>query len=173
MLCEKCKERNASVYIKTIVNNQQTQLHLCPQCAAELGYTGTSNNPFSAFSHEFDTAFESFPFGNLFASPEKKIFDKPQSCPLCGSTINDIRRTGRAGCANCYTMFDYALDPIIRKIHGLAAHTGNIPKSAGAVLSSKRHLDDLKAQLKTAIANEDYESAARLRDEIRSMEQNG
>jgi len=70
-------------------------------------------------------------------------------------------------------MFDYALDPIIRKIHGLAAHTGNIPKSAGAVLSSKRHLDDLKAQLKTAIANEDYESAARLRDEIRSMEQNG
>lgn len=173
MLCEKCKEKNATVYIKTIVNNQQTQLHLCSRCAAELGYTGTGTNPFSAFAHEFESQFDTFPFGNLFASPEKKIFDKPQSCPVCGASIGDIRRSGRAGCANCYSLFDYALDPIIKKIHGTAEHTGNIPRSADANLSSKRHLDDLKAQLKAAIANEDYESAAKLRDEIRSMEQNG
>jgi len=171
MLCQNCKERQATVYIKNIVNQQQTELHLCPQCAKELGYTANMTNPFSGFAKEMDTALD--PFSFLFASPEKKIFDKPQSCPLCGTTSNDIRRTGRAGCANCYSLFDAVLDPIIRKIHGTATHTGNIPKSAGANLSSKRHLDDLKAQLKAAIDSEDYESAAKLRDEIRGMEQNG
>ena len=128
-------------------------------------------NPFQSFAKEVDSAFDAFPFGNLFAAPEKMIFDKPQSCPLCGATSTDIRRTGRAGCANCYSIFDTILDPIISKIHGTTTHTGNIPKSAGANLSSKRHLEDLKTQLKAAITNEDYESAAKLRDEIRSLEQ--
>lgn len=173
MLCQNCKERQATVYIKNIVNNQQTELHLCSQCAKELGYTGSTVNPFTAFAKDVDAAFDAFPFGSLFSASEKKIFDKPQSCPICGSTASDIRRTGRAGCANCYSLFDAILDPVIAKIHGTAAHTGNIPKSAGAGISSKRHLEDLKTQLKTAITNEDYETAAKLRDEIRGLEQNG
>ena len=41
------------------------------------------------------------------------------------------------------------------------------------ISACQRHLDDLKAQLKAAIANEDYESAAKLRDEIRSLEAEG
>jgi len=173
MLCQNCKERQATLYIKHLVNNQQTELHLCAQCAKELGYTNnTMVNPFQSFAKEVDSAFDAFPFGNLFASPEKKIFDKPQSCPVCGASAVDIRRTGRAGCANCYSLFDAILEPIIGKIHGTATHTGNIPKSAGTNLSSRRHLEDLKAQLKTAITNEDYEFAAKLRDEIRSLEQN-
>lgn len=169
MLCQHCNERQATVYMKNSVNGHQTELHLCPICAKELGYT--TANPFSAFAKEVDTAFD--PFSLLFASPEKKVYDKPQACPVCGSTAADIRRTGRAGCAGCYSLFAPILDPVIRKIHGTATHTGSIPKSAGAAVCTKHRLDDLKAQLKAAIDSEDYESAAKLRDEIRSLEQNG
>ncbi len=169
MLCQNCNDRQATVYIKTIVNGQQTELHLCPQCAETLGYTGT--NPFSAFAKDMDAAFDAFPFGSLFGTSDKQVLDKPQACPTCGMTASDIRRTGRAGCANCYSLFDAVLTPMIRRIHGGNTHAGSIPRSAGAELSAKRHLDDLKAKLKAAIESENYESAAALRDEIRSLEQ--
>ena len=172
MLCEKCKERNATVYIKNIVNDQQTEMHLCAQCAAEMGVTQGLNNPFLNLSEEFDSMLNTFPFGGFFGAPEKKIFDKAESCPLCGASLTDIRRTGRAGCPNCYSLFGHILDPIIRKIHGDTSHNGRIPASAGAELSSKRQLEELKSQLKTAISNEDFENAARLRDEIRTLENN-
>lgn len=47
------------------------------------------------------------------------------------------------------------------------------PGSAGAELSKKRRLSELKHELKAAIKKEAFEDAARLRDEIRSLENGG
>ncbi len=164
MLCDKCQKNNATIYIKNIVNNQVRELHLCAECAENLGYHEPMENPFHAFG-----AFD--PFTNLFAVTGKQ--ENPatkQRCSVCNADITDIRRTGRAGCPHCYTLFETSMAPIIRKIHGASVHTGSIPKSAGAKISTKRILEEKKANLRNAVANEDYETAAKLRDEIRSLE---
>ncbi len=166
MLCDKCQKNNGTIYIKSIVNNKVHELHLCPECANMLGYSETLDNPFHAFG-----AFD--PFTNLFAvSPRQENSKKIVRCSVCNTDITDIRRTGRVGCAHCYTLFNSTMEPIIKKIHGSAVHTGSIPKSAGAKLSAKRILDEKREKLRNAVSNEDYETAAKLRDEIRNLEAN-
>ena len=49
-------------------------------------------------------------------------------------------------------------------------HEGKIPKRLGTEIFFKRQTDDLREQLKKAIEEENFEEAARLRDEIRALE---
>ena len=168
MLCEKCGKNEANVYIKNIVNGKVTEQHLCAACASESGVLQTAS-PFAGMNglfEEIDQAFQGFFPGKSGA----RSLPRGTVCPVCGATSQDIARTGRAGCADCYRIFDQILEPVIRRIHGGAAHTGAIPGSAGAELSRKRQLESLRAELQKAIANEAVEDAAKLRDEIRNLE---
>ena len=171
MLCEKCGKNEANVYMKNVVNGKVTELHLCAACAGESG-AFKSASPFSAMGGIFDgmeQAFQGFFPGH--AAP--RTLSRGTVCPVCGATAQDIARTGRAGCADCYEMFGQVLEPVIRRIHGGAVHTGAIPGSAGAELSRKRRLEKLRGDLQDAIRREAFEEAARLRDEIRTLENGG
>ncbi len=177
MLCEKCGKREANVYIKNVINGETTEMHLCGECANEQGLLKTAVNPFygmSSIFDDFNQAFQGF-FPTLTAPSAGSHGALPSNttCPVCGATAQDITRTGRAGCADCYSVFDYILNPAIKRIHGDVSHTGAIPGSAGAELSKKRRLSELKHELKAAIKKEAFEDAARLRDEIRSLENGG
>jgi protein arginine kinase activator len=92
------------------------------------------------------------------------------ACPLCGSTSEDISRTGRVGCAKCYDIFSDMLSPYISRIHGNTSHTGKIPGGAGGRISLRRKLDGLKNDLRKAIDTQEFERAAELRDEIKKLE---
>lgn len=176
MLCEKCGKNEANVYIKNVVNGETTEMHLCSDCANEQGLLKQAVNPFygmSSFFDDFGSAFQGFFPGLASPAVSGRSLPNGTTCPLCGASAQDIARTGRAGCAECYSVFDYVLGPAIKRIHGDASHSGAIPGSAGAELSRKRRLTELKHELKTAIKNEAFEDAARLRDEIRSLENGG
>ena len=45
MRCDGCGKNEATFYYKSNINGKVTQIHLCPQCAEELGYTGPSARP--------------------------------------------------------------------------------------------------------------------------------
>ncbi|MPM32470.1 Protein-arginine kinase activator protein [bioreactor metagenome] len=107
------------------------------------------------------------------------------ACPVCHSTISDITNSGRFGCGNCYSFFSEYLDTnSLTK----GEHKGKRPLSflrrgekkaevkqqpATSENKNAQKLSELKAKIKKAIADEDYESAAKLRDEIRSIENEG
>jgi protein arginine kinase activator len=93
-----------------------------------------------------------------------------QVCSLCGSTSEDIARTGRVGCAVCYETFSKVLSPYITRIHGNTSHSGRIPVGAGGKIRLRRKLDALKADLRRAVEAEEFERAAVLRDEIKQLE---
>ena len=173
MMCERCGKREANVYIKNVINGSVQEMHLCAECAKEQGLIHETVNPFQEmhdFFSDFGNAFQGF-FPELITPAEtRRSIGADKTCPLCGASAQDIARTGRAGCANCYTVFDYVLDPAIRRIHGDVSHAGAVPGSAGVEANRKRRLQDLKHELKTAIKNEAFEDAARLRDEIRGLE---
>ena len=93
------------------------------------------------------------------------------TCSECGISYMDFHSTGRLGCANDYKVFSRELTPLIERIHGSAKHVGKIPPGAGREVVKENRLLRLRKDLKDAIQREAYEEAAKIRDEIRSVEE--
>ncbi len=161
MLCEKCKKNSATVYYQQIVNGEKTELHLCPECASKMHGVMSFDNMFKGFLDSFmdmgmgDVGYTKL---NSFA------------CPSCKMTFEEFKQTGKVGCADCYDAFKRQLVPVLKNIHGQPRHSGKIPKKAGAELYTKREIEKLKIELKKAVEKEEYELAAKLRDEIKALE---
>lgn len=110
-------------------------------------------------------------FDNMFtvnAMPkENKV------CPVCKTSRSDFNRTGKFGCGECYKTFAADAERILRQIHSADEHRGKVPSKSGAELKAKRRLAELKRSLKEAVANEDYERAAKLHAQIKEIEGGG
>ncbi len=166
MLCQHCKKNEATTHIKTMINGEYTEYRLCPECARELGY----DSMFPDFSADFGGLLSSF-FSNALPA-----ISGAAHCRGCGSTLNDIRRTGKVGCADCYDTFFNELMPTIRSIHGNTEHKGKRPGEIEYTVNEEQpkenadKLASLRAELKQAIEDENFERAAQLRDEIKELE---
>ena len=88
-------------------------------------------------------------------------------------TFDDIAKSGKVGCANCYDIFYDELLPSIQRIHGKTVHIGKLAKSAGSEVKMKSTLAKLKEELTTAIKEQEFEKAAKLRDQIKELEAKG
>ena len=93
-----------------------------------------------------------------------------KKCPVCGSAWQDIRKNGRFGCSECYVTFSDSAKESLRQIHATSHHNGKLPSKSGAEIKLKRKLEELRTQLKEAVAKEEYEVAAKLHAEITELE---
>ena len=92
-------------------------------------------------------------------------------CPRCGLLYSGFRETGRLGCADCYTAFQFQLRPLLRRIHGDTRHRGKRPAGEGEGATRFRQIQRLHDELQRVVEREEFERAAVLRDEIRQLEQ--
>jgi protein arginine kinase activator len=92
------------------------------------------------------------------------------ACPDCGMTLRDFRQRGRLGCPKDYEIFGAQLRDLLERIHGASRHVGRSPNSDEAAILRRKRLDELQQELASAIRDEAYEQAAKLRDEIKSLE---
>ena len=156
MLCQNCGKNEATVHLKRIVNGSAAEVHLCADCAFSLGY----GDAFSGFG---------FGTGGLFSDLFLKGENAAQlRCPGCGKTLDEIISGGLLGCAECYNTFYDKLVPTLRRLHGNSVHVGKRPNR----LQSDRTAQ-LRRQLEDAVARQDFELAAQLRDEIGELTANG
>lgn len=171
MLCQMCGQHPATTHIKTIVNGKLTQAHLCADCAKKQGY----GNLFADWGSGFGSLLSGF-MGS--AAPARQV----TRCPGCGASFEDITRSGKIGCAECYHTFRGQLLPIIQRIHGTAQHKGKVSGSSALRVTDPNNkivaveetpLEEKKRLLKQAIETQDFERAAVLRDEIKELEQHG
>lgn len=166
MLCQNCGKAQATTHIKRVVNGDTTEHHLCSQCAEELGYT----DMFSGFAPLSLSDF----FGDFLGDINKKaIGAKVQRCPRCGNSFNDIVRDSQLGCSECYRTFFDKLQPSLERIHGRAMHNGKriaVNKTESRELTKEEKIEQLKAKLNEAVKEQEFEQAAKLRDEIRELE---
>jgi protein arginine kinase activator len=91
-------------------------------------------------------------------------------CPNCGITFREFRSQGRLGCPHDYIAFAKELKPLLENIHNETQHTGKFPKRAPHASQLQYKLIKLRSELRSAIDEEEYETAARIRDEIQSLE---
>jgi len=161
MVCDACKQQQATVHLTEIVNDQMTELHLCEACANQKGAQVESHFGLS------DLLAGLADFGKT-AEIEEEVSAK--ACPACGMTYNDFRKVGRLGCSECYATFKRSLASLLKRIHGSPHHLGKSPARLVKPPKAKLELAELKRQLERAIETEEFEEAARLRDQIREME---
>lgn len=95
-----------------------------------------------------------------------------KKCPDCNSNFARIRQSGRVGCPTCYRVFADELSPTLHTVHGATTHTGAVPARHRARRAKAERLKILKRQMQDAIAQENFETAAALRDEIKNLEEN-
>lgn len=162
MLCQNCGKNHAIAFYKENINGQVKELALCSECASKSNMTN-----FDLLSGFWNDDFIKNPFFSLPLS--KQAIAGGRICPKCSMTESELRRTGRVGCGECYKNFSDILLPYIKKLQGSSAHVGTNAKS------EQNPIDELKKRLNDAVKVENYEEAAKLRDEIRrkESEQNG
>lgn len=164
-VCERCGQRPAAIQVTEITDGVRREHHLCEQCARQ---EGAFLNPALSLAHIL---------GGLMPveAPEAATDGRSAgpSCPKCGWTGQQIQHTGQMGCPHCYEVFGRWVDPVVRRIHGSSEHRGKIPSRAGQAVRRQRELAVLRDQLKTAVEQEEFEAAAKLRDEIRAHEHEG
>lgn len=178
MRCQHCNQNEATTFIKRNINGHKEELHLCSECAKELGVMDEFRMP--TMSEMFgDTFLGNFLGAGVAAMNSLAGVDR---CLSCGSSFNDIVQSGRMGCADCYDRFEEKLEPSIRKIHGKTKHIGkfvsysednevNDTAKEESVSQEKSELESLQEQMKAAINEQRFEDAAVIRDKIKEIQE--
>ena len=155
MRCQRC-QKEASVHLTERVKGQRRELHLCPNCARKAGLSLPESPPNLAL----DAVVQSL----IVAHVGELVGELAElTCPDCGIKFMEFRAGGRLGCPEDYRVFSAGLVPLIQRYHGASRHVGKRARRhehAGVRLR-------LRTRLRQAIAREDYEEAARLRDQLR------
>ncbi|MBL9140493.1 MAG: UvrB/UvrC motif-containing protein, partial [Phycisphaerae bacterium] len=80
------------------------------------------------------------------------------------------RQHGVLGCGDCYEAFSSTLAVVLDRAHGGATqHVGKAPAKVGDALQRAAVLQQLLRDLEEAVRAEQYERAARLRDQVKEM----
>lgn len=178
MLCDNCGKREANVRYSENINGRRKELNLCEECSKKLGIGEIDFSMpinFSSFLGGFMDELESPSFMPMFNTLQQK-----NKCNHCGSTFEDILNTGMLGCEECYDSFGDELDSIIKKVQGSNRHVGRIGKVIDKKIEEKHKENTsekvvdkeiiLKRDLEQAIKEERYEDAAKIRDELKALE---
>ena len=169
--CSECSEV-ASVFLTLVVGGQTQSKAFCAKCL-----------PAGILTHPLPAT----------AAGLKLTIPAPAGrgrCPACGFRWVDFERTQRMGCAQCYTFHAQEADQLIARSQPGMTHVGRHPllpaptpptheqamakaktgkettKGKATRTPAKLTLAELQEALRAAVAKEDYENAAKLRDKI-------
>lgn len=166
MKCTQCEEREAVIHLTQVTGDEATVLHLCERCAAERGMetpASLGKNPLGTFLAAMGQGWK----GTLPAEPGLDAV----RCEGCGASLEDFRETGRLGCSDCYRTFSGPLADLLRRLHGATRHVGeryHAGDGEGDPDSPARERE-LRERLRVAVETENFELAAELRDQLRTV----
>jgi protein arginine kinase activator len=161
MLCEICKTQEATVHLTQVIDGSIKKLHLCEMCAQQNG-----------FDMQGPISITDILLG-MGTKPEKaaSAAATERSCPRCHMRRTDFKKSGRFGCSACYEAFADDLPPLLRAMHRNDRHIGKIPATEAVRVNAVKEMTSLQEQLEQAIAGENYETAAQIRDRITACRQ--
>jgi protein arginine kinase activator len=151
-LCEECKKRKQELRFVEVKDGKRVVRNLCTKCAEKLAdaLPRAQRGRRKAGTVTGETAL---------------------TCPNCGLTFEEFRRTAKLGCEVCFEAFSEKLDPLLQDLHASAHYTGKPYAPDDQKTGLVRRIHELKSAMEKAVVDENFEEAARLRDEIKSMEE--
>ncbi len=158
MTCDVCKTNQATVFLTQIVDGKMQKVNLCESCSKEKGVTDPTG-----------FALADLLLG-LGAAQEIEKGGSSEKCPVCGFSQADFKKTGRLGCAVCYDTFEEGLASLLKAMHKGTTHVGKVPARLAKSLQLDAERKQLQSDLDRAVAEENYESAAEIRDQLKQLE---
>lgn len=159
MTCHECGQP-ATVHLTEIVNGKKKVKHFCGACAEKQELLKQQQLNVNAIVQSM--------IGQHVGAAADQL--SRLTCPTCGIKYMEFKAAGRCGCPNDYHVFREPLLPLLERIHRGNKHVGKVPPHALKHAAVQNELRDLRQQLRTAVEQEAYEEAARLRDLIRQKE---
>lgn len=162
MQCDFC-ENKATVFLTQLVEGEMKKMCLCEGCAEEKGVTDPTG---------FSLADSVLGGGSASTQASGVILteDGGAPCTVCGFTFGKFQQVGRLGCSECYSTFSTEIGRRLKGMHKGIVHVGRVPEGLLEAHARQQRLDQLRDRLEQAIASENYEEAAGLRDEIQDIE---
>jgi protein arginine kinase activator len=158
MVCDICKKTEATVHLTQIIDGKVLKVDLCEVCAKAKGVQEAVTGPLSDL------------LGGLGVGEETQAPGVNLRCETCGMTQEDFKKTGRLGCAECWETFAEGLATLLKAMHRSDRHVGKVPGKAVHTIVISEKIKELSGELQKAVHDEQYEQAAKLRDEIRGLE---
>jgi len=162
MVCQRCKKKDATVHLTEIVpeSGEKVEKHYCDDCAEEEGVT---MKPYAVPLNELLSSFVAASSGIQELAELK--------CDQCGMGFVEFRQHGLLGCPNDYEVFEKPLQMLIERAHeGADHHVGKKPNQSSQAAERQIELSRLRRDLDAAVQREDYETAAELRDKIKTVQ---
>lgn len=170
MICEYCKERPATVTIQRGTPSGIVEQHFCETCAHQLNYSNMLSNDEPISIQQLLSQW----FGGeaLQKSPNhRRPATKELTCSGCNVTYREFLTVGKFGCATCYETFREYVPSVFRKLHsGHSSHIGKIPLSFNKRFAVKKQIEEIRTKMQEAVATENFEKAAALRDEANALQ---
>lgn len=157
-MCEECGLHPANIHLTQIVENETQSFHICEACAQKRGINISIDEEAMKVS--------------ALASPVP-VFPGPveadRECPSCGMKLSEFRSKGWLGCSGCYKAFEKEIESMLLQSHGSTEHKGKIYREFSLDKKEKTDVSHLRSELNSAIKNEEFERAAKLRDAIHDL----
>jgi protein arginine kinase activator len=175
MICDKCGKNTAGVKMQQFINGVKSELNLCQECVFKFD----SPEMKSMLEGIMKSVMEQV--GNMQLPPgfglnALPVQAQPQAtppqqrkCDKCGMTAEQFKAGGKMGCEACYAAFGREVHALLKTVQASRRHEGKFPRRMGVAIRTRHREDELRTALKAAIADENFEEAARLRDEIREL----
>ncbi|MEJ0089181.1 MAG: UvrB/UvrC motif-containing protein [Limisphaerales bacterium] len=162
-MCSVCKEKPAALFLSNISTDGKKQdLDLCDACAKTKGLDG---DPTAFLVPDADIML------GLGAAQEitQTTGGVELKCPRCGFSQADFKKSGRLGCPECYQVFAEGLEGLLKTMHKGTRHTGKAPEALRKSRDNAERFKLLQKKLAKAIESEDFEQAAKVRDELKEI----
>jgi protein-arginine kinase/protein-arginine kinase activator protein McsA len=156
VICAHCGEREAIVFIRRSgEGGEGCDMALCESCAKGRGI--------SARKGGLELNIDDLISAGLDGTG---ALGKPASCPVCGLELGALKREGRLGCSACADAFYDEIAGTRKRWPDEAQAGGWGEGSPAAPAAAGPDPRAIRLELESALASEDYERAAGLRDEL-------
>lgn len=158
MICEVCRQNDADIIFKTVTGNQVATKAMCLSCAHNMQQDMIKM--FMALGFKKEQVEDTQPIAETKPAMPRYI------CAQCGRHYDTLDEHTMAGCAACYDAMRADLDKQPAADANQAENTKAEPRYPAETSGDSDFLRDLRYHLMEAIIKENYEEAARLRNQI-------
>lgn len=160
MKCDICKKNEAIIFVRNISGQLDVELHLCHECAKTRNVAIPGKDKEVSLSSLLSAEIQNA----LNYSPGAKL------CTACGKSVQSLTQTKIAGCPQCYVSLKREIISLLKNENLYPSYTGSISKQHEQFDSNLNERLRLQMNLEKAIASEDYEHAAFIRDKLKILE---
>lgn len=159
MLCSLCRENEAVICFEQNNSSGKVQIALCDECASSYGL---AVHPTMPSVETLNKIME-----DVLTKQRADDKDSKVVCPICTTSLFDVKAQEKLGCPYCYTFFKEALNTIRREKYGVLSDSFFSVPGGEVDISCKRQ--ELEKELLLASESEDYEKAEKIKRRLDAL----